>query len=82
MQEQANGLLERAIKRLMLAGRDSFLGNRDAASERLALDPELTDTDEQAVMRWIDSCLAEAGGQGYTERGAVSISSGIRKILK
>lgn len=69
MQEQRRNIFERAFKRIVPGGDAARL----SASQLSSIGPDLPDADRELVRKWIDNCLAGAGGPVAARSQAVTL---------
>ncbi|MEH6651643.1 MAG: malonyl-CoA decarboxylase [Motiliproteus sp.] len=61
MQESANGILDKTIRRLVPLWRDAQGSRR--ILDKLSLNPDLGTDDARILLKWMDACLADDGGE-------------------
>lgn len=59
--QQSNSILDKTIRRLVPLWRDAQGGRR--ILDKLSLNPELEADDARTLLKWMDACLAETGGE-------------------
>ncbi|AFT72378.1 Malonyl-CoA decarboxylase, putative [Alloalcanivorax dieselolei B5] len=73
MQDQNDGLWEKAIRRLVPLGLEAW-NERRLLDGKLTLTPDLNGGDVERLIKWIDACLADDGGQVAARDRAVTLA--------